>query len=164
MNIEERTIYYQLELILPKDKTRLKHIKLFESFNLDLSNDPDLDAALKILSVEDEEWFKTGDDAPDDFRESLDGFEASDEDLEKAVEICTEGPGYTVFLMEYGDLISNAIEEGAIEDEDEAYEMNKGWFAYERARIVEDLKKNMNLDPDQIELYKKLRRLKRRVI
>jgi hypothetical protein len=41
--------------------------------------------------------------------------------------------------MGYGDLISNAIEEGMIEDEDEAYEMNKEWFASERANILKKL-------------------------
>ena len=136
----------------------MKHIKLFESFGLDQLDDSDLDMALKIISVEDEEWFKTGDDAPDDFRESLEEFQTDNQELEEAVEICKEGPGYTDSLIGHGMLISDAMEEGIIEDEGEAYEMNKGWFAYERARIIDDLKKNIKLDHDEIELYKRFRK------
>ena len=115
----------------------MKHIKLFETF--DIYDEEDKEAIAKILAVSNEDWFLSGDDAPDDFRESLDEFETANEDIEEAVQVCTEGPGYTDVLMGYGDLISNAIEEGMIEDEDEAYEMNKEWFASERANILKKL-------------------------
>jgi hypothetical protein len=121
----------------------MKHIKLFESFQEMGEND--MKAISMVLEVSKEYWFKNGEDPPEEleeWRETLMEIPLDDEDLEDGITVCYEGPGYTDVVMEYGILISDAIEEGAIEDEDEAYEINKGWFAAQRAEFIKNLPYN----------------------
>ena len=128
----------------------MKHIRTFESmrpleYKFDEMGENDMKAISMVLEVSSEDWFKNGEDPPEEleeWRESLMEIPLDDSDLEDGISVCYEGPGYTDVVMAYGDLISNAIEEGAIEDEEEAYEMNKEWFAEQRAEFIKNLPYN----------------------
>lgn len=114
-------------------------------YKFDEMGENDMKAISMVLEVSSEDWFKNGEDPPEEleeWRESLMEIPLDDPDLEDGISVCYEGPGYTDVVMAYGDLISNAIEEGAIEDEEEAYEMNKEWFAEQRAEFIKNLPYN----------------------
>ena len=128
----------------------MKHIRTFESmrpleYKFDEMGENDMKAISMVLEVSSEDWFKDGEDPPEEleeWRETLMEISLDDPDLEDGISVCYEGPGYTDVLMDYGDTISNAIEEGAIEDEEEGYEMNKAWFAEQRAEFIKNLPYN----------------------
>lgn len=117
----------------------MKHIKLFENF------DTDQMAINKALSAANEEWFITGEDAPDEFRQGLEQFESDDEELSELIQLCMEGPGYTDMWIERGELISDVLEEDPDVSEEDIYDSNKEWFANERATAIEKLKGRFNI-------------------
>lgn len=120
----------------------MKHVSLFENF----INIPDREAIEKILSVSEEPWFISGEDAPDEFRDSfLETISIKDPEIEEDIDICIEGPGYTDMMMDSGELISDILMEEPDVTEEEIYDSNKVWFANERERIVKDFRKLLTL-------------------
>lgn len=117
----------------------MKHIKLFESF---LSLSPqDQEAIQRILAVADEAWFLEGDDAPDYFARSFEDFRSTNPEVEEAVEICTSGPSLTDVWLERNELISDVLREDPEITEEDIEVSNRNWFAEERARILQELRK-----------------------
>ena len=123
----------------------MKYIKLFESF----SANSDADAIKKIMEVSNEPWFINGDDAPEEFIDSLDNFESDDEEIQNAVEICTGGPGYTDIWLENDELISDAMSEDPELTEEEIDKSNRKWFSRERAKVINFIQ-NEFLSPNNI--------------
>jgi hypothetical protein len=99
--------------------------------------DKDILERIKQLSVED--WFKNGEDAPEDIIEELGWVEAEDEDLTELIELVVSGPGLTDVWLSRGVLIGDVfawgdgLEEGEEITEEEIYEDNKMFIAEERA-------------------------------
>lgn len=116
----------------------MKHIKLFEGFAEDQS------AVDKILSVANADWFISGEDAPEEFRSQLANFQSDDEFLSNAVQLSTEGPGYTDMWLSRGELISDILMDGEA-DEDEIEADNRAWFAEERAQMIQELQNRFQM-------------------
>jgi len=99
--------------------------------------DKDILERIKQLSVED--WFKNGEDAPEEIIEELGWVEAEDEDLTELIELVVSGPGLTDVWLSRGVLIGDVfawgdgLEEGEEITEEEIYEDNKMFIAEERA-------------------------------
>ncbi len=105
--------------------------------------DKDILERIKQLSVED--WFKNGEDAPEEIIEELGWVEAEDEDLTELIELVVSGPGLTDVWLSRGVLIGDVfawgdgLEEGEEITEDEIYEDNKMFIAEERAAYTKIL-------------------------
>ena len=105
--------------------------------------DKDILARIQQLSVED--WFKNGEDAPDDIIEELGYIETDNDDLAELIELTITGPGLTDVWLSRGVLIGDVFAwgDGLEEDEeiteDEIYEDNKMFIADERRAFSEIL-------------------------
>lgn len=99
--------------------------------------DKDILERIKQLSAED--WFKNGEDAPDEIIEELGYIETDNDDLAELIEISITGPGLTDVWLSRGVLIGDVfawgdgLEEGEEITEDEIHEDNRMFIAEERA-------------------------------
>lgn len=97
-------------------------------------------ARIKELSKED--WFKNGDDAPDDIIEEFEDIESDNEDLNYLIELTAGGPGLTDVWISRGVLIGDVFAYGdGLEDEEEVteddiYEDNKIYFSEQRELLL----------------------------
>ena len=105
--------------------------------------DKDILERIKQLSVED--WFKNGEDAPEDIYEELYEIEAENDDLVYLLELTITGPGLTDIWLSRGVLIGDVfawgdgIEEGEEVTEDEIYEDNQMFIAERRATLLDEV-------------------------
>ena len=97
-------------------------------------------ARIKELSKED--WFKNGDDAPDDIIEEFEDIESDIEDLNYLIELTAGGPGLTDVWISRGVLIGDVfaygdgLEDGEEVTEDDIYEDNKIYFSEQRELLL----------------------------
>jgi hypothetical protein len=97
-------------------------------------------ARIKELSKED--WFKNGDDAPDDIIEEFEDIESDNEDLNYLIELTAGGPGLTDVWISRGVLIGDVfaygdgLEDGEEVTEDDIYEDNKIYFSEQRELLL----------------------------
>jgi hypothetical protein len=105
--------------------------------------DKDILERIKQLSVED--WFKNGEDAPEDIYEELYEIEAENDDLVYLLELTITGPGLTDVWLSRGVLIGDVfawgdgLEEGEEVTEDEIYEDNQMFIAERRATLLDEV-------------------------
>jgi len=97
-------------------------------------------ARIKELSKED--WFKNGDDAPDDIIEEFEDIESDNDDLNYLIELTSGGPGLTDVWISRGVLIGDVfaygdgLEDGEEVTEDDIYEDNKIYFSEQRELLL----------------------------
>ena len=105
--------------------------------------DKDILERIKQLSVED--WFKNGDDAPEEIYDELYEIEVENDDLVYLLELTITGPGLTDVWLSRGVLIGDVfawgdgLEEGEEVTEDEIYEDNQMFIAERRANLIEEI-------------------------
>ena len=105
--------------------------------------DKDILERIKQLSVED--WFKNGDDAPEEIYDELYEIEAENDDLVYLLELTITGPGLTDVWLSRGVLIGDVfawgdgLEEGEEVTEDEIYEDNQMFIAERRATLLDEV-------------------------
>jgi hypothetical protein len=105
--------------------------------------DKDILERIKQLSVED--WFKNGDDAPEEIYDELYEVEAENDDLVYLLELTITGPGLTDVWLSRGVLIGDVfawgdgLEEGEEVTEDEIYEDNQMFIAERRATLLDEV-------------------------
>jgi hypothetical protein len=105
--------------------------------------DKDILERIKQLSVED--WFKNGEDAPEDIYEELYEIEAENDDLVYLLELTITGPGLTDVWLSRGVLIGDVfawgdgLDEGEEVTEDEIYEDNQMFIAERRATLLDEV-------------------------
>jgi hypothetical protein len=105
--------------------------------------DKDILQRIKQLSVED--WFKNGDDAPEEIYDELYEIEAENDDLVYLLELTITGPGLTDVWLSRGVLIGDVfawgdgLEEGEEVTEDEIYEDNQMFIAERRATLLDEI-------------------------
>ena len=105
--------------------------------------DKDILQRIKQLSVED--WFKNGDDAPEEIYDELYEIEVENDDLVYLLELTITGPGLTDVWLSRGVLIGDVfawgdgLEEGEEVTEDEIYEDNQMFIAERRANLIEEI-------------------------
>jgi hypothetical protein len=105
--------------------------------------DKDILQRIKQLSVED--WFKNGDDAPEEIYDELYEIEAENDDLVYLLELTITGPGLTDVWLSRGVLIGDVfawgdgLEEGEEVTEDEIYEDNQMFIAERRATLLDEV-------------------------
>jgi hypothetical protein len=105
--------------------------------------DKDILQRIKQLSVED--WFKDGDDAPEEIYDELYEIEAENDDLVYLLELTITGPGLTDVWLSRGVLIGDVfawgdgLEEGEEVTEDEIYEDNQMFIAERRATLLDEV-------------------------
>ena len=108
----------------------MKYIQLFESFS---NNDGEVIKA--ILSVSDEDWFKTGDDPPESLVDKFDDYKSDNRNIEHAIKVTFGGPGYTDLWVEFNELISDVLDENPDMTEEDIQDSNQQWFETERAKL-----------------------------
>jgi hypothetical protein len=97
-------------------------------------------ARIKELSKED--WFKNGDDAPDDIIEEFEDIESDNDDLNYLIELTSGGPGLTDVWISRGVLIGDVfaygdgLEDGEEVTEDDIYDDNKIYFSEQRELLL----------------------------
>jgi len=105
--------------------------------------DKDILARIKELSNED--WFKNGEDAPEEIIDEFDGVEADNDDLGYLLELTIGGPGYSDVWLSRGVLIGDVLaygdglEPGEEVTEDEIYEDNQMYIADRRSSLVDEI-------------------------
>ena len=105
--------------------------------------DKDILARIKELSNED--WFKNGEDAPEEIIDEFDGVEADNDDLGYLLALTIGGPGYSDVWLSRGVLIGDVLaygdglEPGEEVTEDEIYEDNQMYIADRRSSLVEEI-------------------------
>jgi hypothetical protein len=105
--------------------------------------DKDILERINQLSVED--WFKNGEDAPEDIYEELYEIEAENDDLVYLLELTITGPGLTDVWLSRGVLIGDVfawgdgLDEGEEVTEDEIYEDNQMFIAERRATLLDEV-------------------------
>lgn len=105
--------------------------------------DKDIIARIKELSNED--WFKNGDDAPDDIIEEFEDIESDNDDLNYLIELTAGGPGLTDVWISRGVLIGDVfaygdgLEDGEEVTEDDIYEDNKIHFSEQRELLLMEI-------------------------
>ncbi len=108
----------------------MKYIQLFESFD---NNDGEVIKA--ILSVVDEDWFKTGDDSPESLVDKFDNYHSDNPNINHAIKVTFSGPGYTDLWVEFNELISDVLDENPDMTEEDIQDSNQQWFEAERAKL-----------------------------
>lgn len=105
--------------------------------------DEDILARIKELSKED--WFKNGEDAPEEIYEELKDESAYDDDLDYLLELTINGPGLTDVWLSRGVLIGDVfahgdgLEEGEEVTEDDIYEDNRMYIADLRISLIDEI-------------------------
>ena len=96
----------------------------------------------RIKELSNEDWFKNGDDAPDDIIEEFEDIESDNEDLNYLIELTAGGPGLTDVWISRGVLIGDVfaygdgLEDGEEVTEDDIYEDNKIYFSEQRELLL----------------------------
>ncbi len=96
----------------------------------------------RIKELSNEDWFKNGDDAPDDIIEEFEDIESDNEDLNYLIELTAGGPGLTDVWISRGVLIGDVfaygdgLEEGEEVTEDDIYDDNKIYFSEQRELLL----------------------------
>lgn len=99
----------------------------------------------RVKELSNEDWFKNGDDAPDDIIEEFEDIESDNEDLNHLIELTAGGPGLTDVWISRGVLIGDVfaygdgLEYGEEVTEDDIYEDNKIYFSEQRERLLLDI-------------------------
>ena len=99
----------------------------------------------RIKELAKEDWFKKGEDAPDNIREEFEEVESDNELLNKLIELSSGGPGLTDVWISRGVLISDVLaygdglEDGEEVTEDDIYDDNQIWIADERISLIEEI-------------------------
>jgi len=105
--------------------------------------DQDILARIKELSKED--WFKDGDDAPEEIYEELNEESPHNEDLDYLLELTIGGPGLTDVWISRGVLIGDVLaygdglEDGEEVTEEDIYEDNKMFIAERRIGLLDEI-------------------------
>jgi hypothetical protein len=96
----------------------------------------------RIKELSKEDWFKNGDDAPDDIIEEFGNIESDNDDLNYLIELASGGPGLTDVWISRGVLIGDVfaygdgLEDGEEVTEDDIYEDNKIYFSEQRELLL----------------------------
>ena len=99
----------------------------------------------RINELSKEDWFKNGEDAPDDVINEFDEIETDNDELTHLIYFTASGPGHTdIWLSRFvliGDVFSygDGLEEGEEVTEDDIYEDNKIHFSNERERLLRNI-------------------------
>jgi hypothetical protein len=99
----------------------------------------------RINELSKEDWFKNGEDAPDDVINEFDEIETDNDELTHLIAFTASGPGHTdIWLSRFvliGDVFSygDGLEEGEEVTEDDIYEDNKIHFSNERERLLRNI-------------------------
>lgn len=105
--------------------------------------DKEILARIKELSKED--WFKNGDDAPEEIIDEFDGVQANNDDLDYLIELTTTGPGLTDVWLSRGVLIgdvfawNDGLYDGETISEEEIDEDNRMYIADRRASLLDEI-------------------------
>ena len=96
----------------------------------------------RIKELSNEDWFKNGEDAPDDIIEEFEDIESDNENLNYLIELTAGGPGLTDVWISRGVLIGDVfaygdgLEDGEEVTEDDIYEDNKIYFSEQRELLL----------------------------
>jgi hypothetical protein len=99
----------------------------------------------RINELSKEDWFKDGEDAPDDVINEFDEIETDNDELTHLIYFTASGPGHTdIWLSRFvliGDVFSygDGLEEGEEVTEDDIYEDNRIHFSNERERLLRNI-------------------------
>jgi hypothetical protein len=99
----------------------------------------------RIKELSNEDWFKNGDDAPENIIEEFEDIESDNSDLDYLIELTTGGPGLTDVWISRGVLIGDVfaygdgLEYGEEVTEDDIYEDNMIHFSNERERLLRNI-------------------------
>jgi hypothetical protein len=99
----------------------------------------------RINELSKEDWFKDGEDAPDDVINEFDEIETDNDELTHLIYFTASGPGHTdIWLSRFvliGDVFSygDGLEEGEEVTENDIYEDNRIHFSNERERLLRNI-------------------------
>ena len=105
----------------------------------------DKDILERIKELSNEDWFKNGEDAPEEVCNEFEDIEASDPNLDYLLGLTIGGPGSTDVWLSRGVLIGDVFAwgDGLDEDEeiteDDIYEDNRMYIADRRATLVDEI-------------------------
>lgn len=108
-------------------------------------NEQDKEIFERIKTLDKEDWFKKGEDAPDNITEEFKEIESDNEVINELLELSTEGPGLTDVWISRGVLIGDVLaygdglEEGEGVTEAEIYDDNQIWIADKRMGLIEEI-------------------------
>ena len=99
----------------------------------------------RVKELSKEDWFKNGEDAPEDVINEFDEIETDNDELTHLIFFTASGPGHTdIWLSRFvliGDVFSygDGLEEGEEVTEDDIYEDNRIHFSNERERLLRNI-------------------------
>ena len=99
----------------------------------------------RIKELSNEDWFKNGDDAPENIIEEFEDIESVNSDLDYLIELTTGGPGLTDVWISRGVLIGDVfaycdgLEDGEEVTEDDIYNDNKIYFSENRELLLSEI-------------------------
>ena len=99
----------------------------------------------RVNELSKEDWFKNGEDAPDDVINEFDEIETDNDELTHLIFFTASGPGHTdIWLSRFvliGDVFSygDGLEEGEEVTEEDIYEDNRIHFSNERERLLRNI-------------------------
>lgn len=99
----------------------------------------------RIKELSNEDWFKNGDDAPDNIIEEFEDIESDNSELDYLIELTTGGPGLTDVWISRGVLIGDVfaygdgLEDGEEVTEDDIYNDNKIYFSENRESLLSEI-------------------------
>ena len=99
----------------------------------------------RVNELSKEDWFKNGEDAPEDVINEFDEIETDNDELTHLIFFTASGPGHTdIWLSRFvliGDVFSygDGLEEGEEVTEDDIYEDNRIHFSNERERLLRNI-------------------------
>ena len=99
----------------------------------------------RIKTLAKEDWFKKGEDAPDNIREEFEEIESDNDVLSELLELSTGGPGLTDVWISRGELIGDVLaygdglEDGEEVTEDDIYDDNQIWIADKRISLIDEI-------------------------
>jgi hypothetical protein len=99
----------------------------------------------RIKELSNEDWFKNGDDAPENIIEEFEDIESDNSDLDYLIELTTGGPGLTDVWISRGVLIGDVfsygdgLEDGEEVTEDDIYNDNKIYFSENRELLLSEI-------------------------
>ena len=99
----------------------------------------------RVKELSKEDWFKNGEDAPEDVINEFDDIETDNDELTHLIFFTASGPGHTdIWLPRFvliGDVFSygDGLEEGEEVTEEDIYEDNRIHFSNERERLLRNI-------------------------
>jgi hypothetical protein len=99
----------------------------------------------RVKELSKEDWFKNGEDAPEDVINEFDEIETDNDELTHLIFFTASGPGHTdIWLSRFvliGDVFSygDGLEEGEEVTEEDIYEDNRIHFSNERERLLRNI-------------------------